>query len=142
MDSYDLLATANTMESEGMAAAVADNLQDAGFDDAAADPADTTTFNEEVVDLPDDAPPPLSLTPLSPSPLSLPHATPVCRWWTCRTTTCAAWTCSLPRSVVSLSLCLVNAFHPVQALFGPCPNRAIQYSSPYPPSRLCPVSSF
>jgi hypothetical protein len=54
VDSYDLLATANAMESEGMAAAVADNLQDAGFDDAAADPADTTTFNEEVVDMPDD----------------------------------------------------------------------------------------
>jgi len=27
VDSYDLLATANAMESEGMAAAVADNLQ-------------------------------------------------------------------------------------------------------------------
>ena len=78
VDSYDLLATANAMESEGMAAAVADNLQDAGFDDAAADPADTTTFNEEV-----GGGPARRLSPLSPSPLSLPHLSlsltrPVC----------------------------------------------------------------
>ena len=71
VDSYDLLATANAMESEGMAAAVADNLQDAGFDDAAADPADTTTFNEEVGGGPARRLP--SLPHLSLSPTSLPH---------------------------------------------------------------------
>ena len=48
MDTIDQIDTAGTMESEGMASAIADNLQDAGFKRAEVDPADTEITTVEV----------------------------------------------------------------------------------------------
>ena len=56
VDTLDQIDTAGTMESEGMASAIADNLQDAGFKRAEVEPADAEITTVEVIEMPGDGP--------------------------------------------------------------------------------------
>ena len=51
VDTIDQIDTAGTMESEGMASAIADNLQDAGFKRAEVEPADAEITTVEVSEM-------------------------------------------------------------------------------------------
>ena len=57
MDPLDQIATSSSVQSMGMADNIAANLQKAGFDGVAVDPADAQITTVEIIQMPEPVPP-------------------------------------------------------------------------------------